>query len=84
MLTTINVNVNWYWELIISKIGYLTDRHQSSKLHWIDLYLCARAQWLRGRALDSRLQELRFESCAVVLKPWASFSLYIAPVHSAV
>ena len=25
-----------------------------------------------------------FESCAVVLKPWALFSLFIAPVHSAV
>ena len=30
-------------------------------------------QWLRGRALDSRLREPRFKSCAVVLKPWASF-----------
>ena len=32
-----------------------------------------RAQWLRGRALDSRLREPRFESCAAVLKSWASF-----------
>ena len=32
-----------------------------------------RAQWLRGRAPDSRLREPGFESCAVVLKPWASF-----------
>ena len=39
-----------------------------------------RAQWLRGRVSDSRLREPRFESCAVVLK---LFSLYIAPVHSA-
>ena len=30
-------------------------------------------QWLRGRASDSRLREPRFESCAAVLKPWASF-----------
>ena len=30
-------------------------------------------QWLRGRASDSRLQEPGFESCAAVLKPWASF-----------
>ena len=32
-----------------------------------------RVQWLRGRASDSRLREPGFESCAVVLKPWASF-----------
>ena len=45
----------------------------------------SRAQWLRGRASDSRLREPGFESCAAVLKPWASFfSLYIAPGHSAV
>ena len=30
-------------------------------------------QWLRGRASDSRLREPRFESCAAMLKPWASF-----------
>ena len=34
--------------------------------------LC-RAQWLRGRASDSRLRGPGFESCAAVLKPWASF-----------
>ena len=43
-----------------------------------------RAQLLRGRASDSQLSKPRFESCAAVLKPWASFSLYIAPVHSTV
>ena len=32
-----------------------------------------RAQWLRGRASDSRLKGPGFESCAAVLKPWASF-----------
>ena len=32
-----------------------------------------RAQWLRGRASDSRLREPGFESCAAVLKHWASF-----------
>ena len=32
-----------------------------------------RAQWLRGRASDSRLRKPGFESCAAVLKPWASF-----------
>ena len=31
------------------------------------------AQWLRGRPPDSRLREPGFESCAAVLKPWASF-----------
>ena len=33
----------------------------------------SRAQWLMGRASDSRLREPGFESCAAVLKPWASF-----------
>ena len=33
----------------------------------------SRAQWPRGRALDSRLREPGFESCAAVLKPWANF-----------
>ena len=32
-----------------------------------------RAQWLRGRASDSRLREPGFESCAAVLKPWTIF-----------
>ena len=36
-----------------------------------------RAQWLRSRASDSRLREPGFESCAAVLKPWASvFTLH--------
>ena len=36
-----------------------------------------RAQWLRGRASDCRLREPGFESCAAVLKPWASlFTLH--------
>ena len=43
-----------------------------------------RVQWLMGRASDSRLREPGFESCAAVLKPWPNFSLYIAPVQSAV
>ena len=34
---------------------------------------CCRAQWLRGRVSDCRLREPRFESCAAVLKSWASF-----------
>ena len=31
-----------------------------------------RAEWLRGRASDSRLREPGFDSCAAVLKHWAS------------
>ena len=37
-----------------------------------------RAQWLKGRASDSRLREPGFESCAAVLKPWASLNEYLA------
>ena len=33
----------------------------------------SRVQWLRGRATEYRLREPGFESCAAVLKPWASF-----------
>ena len=36
-----------------------------------------RAQWLRGRALDSQLRGHMLESCAAVLKHWAS----IVPLH---
>ena len=35
------------------------------------------AQWLRGRASDSRLRDPGFVFCAAVLKPWAGFLLYI-------
>ena len=35
--------------------------------------LYIRAQWLRGRPPDSWLREPGFESCAAVLKLWASF-----------
>ena len=58
----------------MSVVGYVQDLLQR---------LC-RAQWLRGRASDSRLREPGFESCAAVLKLGQVFSLYIAPVHSAV
>ena len=45
----------------------------------INLFICLciclhRAQWLRGRASDSRLRGSRFKSGAAVLKPWASVS----------
>ena len=43
---------------------------------WPDICICM-WQWLRGRASDSRLREPGFESCAAVLKPWASvFALH--------
>ena len=35
--------------------------------------LQSRAQWLRGRVLDSQLRGSEFESRAPVLKPWTSF-----------
>ena len=41
------------------------------------LWLRCRAQWLRGKASDSRLRRLGFESCAAVLKPWGNcFTLH--------
>ena len=40
---------------------------------YISTNVIHRAQWLRGRASDSQLQEPGFESCAAVLKPLASF-----------
>ena len=43
-----------------------------SREHW-SVRGHRRAQWLRGRPPDSRLREPGFESCAAVLKPWASF-----------
>ena len=37
------------------------------------VYFCVRRpQWLRGTASHSRLRGPGFESCAAVLKPWAS------------
>ena len=55
----------------------LAGQHQQtcwviSRRHATYIHTC-RAQWLRGRAPDSRLREPGFESCAAVLKPWASF-----------
>ena len=45
--------------------GSLKDSYKNIVI----LSLIHRAQWLRGRALDSRLREPGFKSCAVVLKP---------------
>ena len=42
-----------------------------------DMALLCRVQWFRGRASDSRLRKPGFESCAAVLKTWASlFTLH--------
>ena len=41
--------------------------------HSSGVVLFCRVQWLRGRALDSRLWEPGFKSCAAVLKPWATY-----------
>ena len=46
---------------------------QGRKRHYITLKVAQRAQWLRGRASDSRLRGPGFESCYAVLKPWARF-----------
>ena len=47
--------------------------------------LICRAQWLRGRALDSRLRDPGFESGAAVLKPWASlFTLHCSSLLSCI
>ena len=56
---------------------------QHSKLHCLGGYtdLCAYKSVV-GRASVSRLREPGFESCAAVFGQ--VFSLYIAPVHSAV
>ena len=44
-----------------------------------------RLQWLMGRASDSRLRGPGFESCAAVLKPWASFfTLHSSSSHSCI
>ena len=47
--------------------------HPFTRLLLCRMMVHCRVQWLRGRALDSRLREPGFESCAAVLKPWASF-----------
>ena len=50
----------------------------------IRLHFC-RAQWLRGRVSDCRLREPGFESCAAVLKPWASlFTLHCSSSRSCI
>ena len=52
--------------------GLVAQRHWLTSAVCSSAYMC-RAQWLRGRASDSRLQEPGFEPCTAVLKPWASF-----------
>ena len=46
--------------------------HHSKNPLFVNCFLLW-ALWLRGRASDSRLRGPGFESCAAVLKPWASF-----------
>ena len=42
-----------------------------------------RAQWPRGTVSDARLREPGFESCAALLKPWASlFALHCSSLLS--
>ena len=48
------------------------------------IVLCCREQSFSGRALDSRLREPLFESCAAVLNFAQVYSLHIAPFQSAV
>ena len=51
-----------YTQVTVSPHSCVASGHHSG-------YCCSRAQWLRGRASDSRLREPGFESCAAVLKP---------------
>ena len=47
----------------------------SYRITYVDVFgrVKYKSPWLRGRASDSRLRGPGFESCASVLKPWASF-----------
>jgi len=61
------------------------DRHSELKHTFVvQTNWRRKPQWLRGRASDSQLREPEFKSCAAVLKPGQVFSLYVAPVHSAI
>ena len=52
---------------------------------WKEIITICEAQWLRGRASDSRLPEPGFESCAAVLKPWPSiFTLHCSSSFSCI
>ena len=59
------------------------------QLQWNDncngiFTIYCRAQWLRGTASGSQLREPGLESWAAVWNLWQFFSLYIAPVQSAI
>ena len=58
------------WGLMLNSLDII---HIKIIIHTMPDLLYCRAQWLRGRASDSRLREPGFESCAAVLKAWASF-----------
>ena len=57
-------------------IAYIASKYPRTKMRSSPrqelLSPSGRAQWIRGRASDSRLRGPGFESCAAVLKPWAS------------
>ena len=57
-------------------ICWFVKTYYQIKNEWVEyicwFYFICRRQWLRGRASDSRLRELAFESCAVMVKPRAS------------
>ena len=59
--------------LITHPMGHIPVVLPKSHVSDSSTYTGSRAQWLRGRALDSRLRGPGFESYATVLKPWASF-----------
>ena len=62
------------WAVRVGRVVTETNSHHNMKdVRFQNKTLHFRAQWLRGRASDSRLREPGFESCAAVLKPWASF-----------
>ena len=52
--------------------SYVTEQSHK-RVQTKGIYKYKRAQWLRGRASDSRVRGPGLESRAAVLKPWASF-----------
>ena len=66
-------------DCLLGVVTQLTD----SRLNETNVTHVRRAQWLRGKTSDTQLREPRFESCAAVLKPWASFfTLHYPSSHS--
>ena len=63
----IQLLISWAITLRLHKYNY-----DSQCINYIYCIGMCRAQWLRGRASDSRLRGPGLESCAAVLKLWAS------------